>query len=83
MVIKYRGVRSLLEKLDKDGPAAKTLGFMHLDDRSLYVSSKKDILSMNRAVDSVVKTDHQLAVFHGNIFIDTSGTFLMSFIFVT
>lgn len=56
MIINNKGVLALLLNLFMDVPVVKTLSNTHLDDPSLYISTKKDILLMIQATNSFLKT---------------------------
>lgn len=43
-MMKHKDVLPLLLYLGRDEPAARILNSTHLDDPSLYISSKEDIL---------------------------------------
>lgn len=62
MMIKQQRLTSLLVKLRKDAPRAKTVFIMHRDDPSLYFSSEDDILLMIQIVNPSVSNPHKTAL---------------------
>lgn len=61
IMIKQRGVLSLLVKLGREAPAAKNVGLTHVDYQSLYISSVTEILLIIQATDALFKSDHKPA----------------------
>lgn len=76
MMITYVGVLTFLVKLDKDCTVSKTLGFTHLNDQSLYSSSKVDIFLMIRVANAFVKSNHKPSAFRANLFCIHARAFL-------
>lgn len=76
MVIKHKDMLPIVLK-DRNAPAAKNFGTMHLDDPSLYNFSEKNILFMIQAADTLVKDDRKPASFHANsIYKNARGLFV-------
>lgn len=68
-MIRNQEVLSRLIKLDKEAPTAKILDITQLNYRSLYISSKEDILFMVQVSDAVVKNERKPASLHAKVFL--------------
>lgn len=68
MMEKSQDVLTLLEKLSKIAPQARTLCNTHPDGRSLYVSSKQYNLLMTEDAEVFVLNDHKPPFFQTNSF---------------
>lgn len=68
-MMKHYGVIPFLGRLARDALVAKTLGMTHLDNRSLYISSKWDIIFIIRDADAFGKDDHRYSSFQANFFV--------------
>lgn len=68
MMKKQKGVLPQLKDLREDAPAAKVVCISHLDNRTPYISSEKDILLIVEATDAFVKNEHTSAVFNRTFF---------------
>lgn len=66
--IKQQDVLPFLMTVIKDASVAKTVGIIHFDVPSFYISSQKDVLLIIQDNDALVKNDLKPAPFHASSF---------------
>lgn len=67
-MLRNQGALPLLVNLDRDTPAAKTLGITHHHDLTLYISFEESSLLMNQATEAFVKDYYKPTSFHKSPF---------------
>lgn len=83
MMIKLQSVLPILRRLSKDSSGVKTLDMTYFGDRSINISSQKNIFVMTQAAAAFVKNDHRPAPSRKKLVYREARTSSMCFIFAT